>query len=274
MLKISLERLNDIHSQEDEETNIENKLAILPKNKDIQITDLSFSYTGAENELSLKNVSLFIPAHKVTAIVGESGCGKTTLIKLLQGFYEPMQGEILVGGRSLSDINPHTWRAATGSVMQDSFIFSDTIAGNIAVSTDKIDDKRMKEAARMACIDDFINSLPLGYDTIIGMEGKGISQGQRQRILIARAIYKNPDYIFLDEATNSLDATNEANIMSNLLDFYKGRTVVVSAHRLSTIRDADQIVVMRSGEIVECGTHDSLLEKHGKYYELVKNQMT
>ncbi len=272
--KISLERLNDIHSQEDEETNIENKLAFLPENKDIQITDLSFSYTGAENKLSLNKVSLFIPAHKVTAIVGESGCGKTTLIKLLQGFYEPMQGKILVGGRFLSDINPHTWRAATGSVMQDSFIFSDTIAGNIAVSTDKIDDKRMKEAARMACIDDFINSLPLGYDTIIGMEGKGISQGQRQRILIARAIYKNPDYIFLDEATNSLDATNEAKIMSNLLDFYKGRTVVVSAHRLSTIRDADQIVVMRGGEIVECGTHVSLLEKHGKYYELVKNQMT
>lgn len=272
--KISLERLNDIHSQEDEETNIENKLSVLPENKDIQIKDLSFSYTGAESEMSLSNVTFFIPAHKVTAIVGESGCGKTTLIKLLQGFYEPMQGEILVGGRLLSDINPHTWRAATGSVMQDSFIFSDTIAGNIAVSTDTIDDKRMKEAARMACIDDFISSLPLGYNTIIGMEGKGISQGQRQRILIARAIYKNPDYIFLDEATNSLDATNEATIMSNLLDFYKGRTVVVSAHRLSTIRDADQIVVMGSGEIVERGTHASLLEKHGRYYELVKNQMT
>lgn len=271
--KISLERLNDIHSQDDEESNIEEKLSTLPQNHDIKIDDLSFSYTGVESEMSLNHVSLFIPAHKVTAIVGESGCGKTTLIKLLQGFYEPTHGSIHVGSHSLADINPHTWRAATGSVMQDSFIFSDTIAGNIAISADKIDEPRMREAARMACIDDFINSLPLGYDTIIGMEGKGLSQGQRQRILIARAIYKNPAYIFLDEATNSLDATNEANIMSNLLKFYEGRTVVVSAHRLSTIRDADQIVVMKNGEIMEYGTHESLLEKRGKYYELIKNQM-
>lgn len=272
--KISLERLNEIHSQDDEETDIEKKHLTLPTERGIEIKDLSFSYNGSEHELALKNVSLYIPAHRVTAIVGESGCGKTSLIKLLQGFYDPMCGSIKVGGISLSDINPHTWRNATGSVMQDSFIFSDTIAGNIGIIADEIDEKRMKDAARMARIDEFVDSLPLGYDTIIGMEGKGVSQGQRQRILIARAIYKNPEYIFLDEATNSLDATNEANIMANLQQFYKGRTVVVCAHRLSTIRNADQIVVMDGGEIVERGTHESLLKKRGRYYELVKHQMT
>ena len=271
--KISLERLNEIHSQDDEETNIDKKLSTLPKEHDIEIKDLSFSYTGSERELALKNISLSIPAHKVTAIVGESGCGKTTLIKLLQGFYEPTHGTIKVGGTILSDINPHTWRAATGSVMQDSFIFSDTIANNIAVNSDETDKEQMKNAAHMARIDDFVESLPLGYDTIIGMEGKGVSQGQRQRILIARAIYKNPKYIFLDEATNSLDATNEAKIMDNLRQFYEGRTVVISAHRLSTVRDADQIIVMNAGEIVERGNHYSLLKKRGRYYELVKHQI-
>lgn len=271
--RISLERLNEIHSQDDEETNIEKKLSHLPTKRDIEITDLSFSYSGSEDELSLKNVSLYIPAHQVTAIVGESGCGKTTLIKLLQGFYEPTHGNIRVGDVNLCNINPHIWRAATGSVMQDSFIFSDSIANNIAVNSDEIDKEQMMNAAHMAHIDEFIQSLPLGYDTVIGMEGKGVSQGQRQRILIARAIYKNPEYIFLDEATNSLDATNEAKIMENLHQFYKGRTVVVSAHRLSTICNADQIVVMSHGEIVERGNHESLLKKQGKYYELVKHQL-
>lgn len=271
--KISLERLNEIHSQDDEETDIDKKLSTLPEDHDIVIKDLSFSYTGSERELALKNISLYIPAHKVTAIVGESGCGKTTLIKLLQGFYQPMSGSIKIGGKDLSMINPHIWRAATGSVMQDSFIFSDSIANNIAVNSDETDKKRMMNAARMAHIDDFIKSLPLGYDTIIGMEGNGVSQGQRQRILIARAIYKNPEYIFLDEATNSLDATNEAMIMENLRHFYEGRTVVVSAHRLSTVRDADQIIVMNSGEIVEQGNHETLLKKRGRYYELVKHQI-
>ncbi len=271
--KISLERLNEIHSQDDEETNIDKKLSSLPIENDIVIKDLSFSYTGSERELALKNISLSIPAHKVTAIVGESGCGKTTLIKLLQGFYEPTHGSIKVGGIMLSDINPHTWRAATGSVMQDSFIFSDTIANNIAVNSDETDEEQMMNAAHMARIDDFVESLPMGYDTIIGMEGKGVSQGLRQRILIARAIYKNPKYIFLDEATNSLDATNEAKIMDNLRQFYEGRTVVISAHRLSTVRDADQIIVMNGGEIVERGNHDSLLKKRGQYYELVRHQI-
>lgn len=271
--KISLERLNEIHSQDDEETGIDKKLPVLPEGRDVEIEDLSFSYNGAESEMALKDVSLSIPAHKVTAIVGESGCGKTTLVKLLQGFYEPTRGSIMVGGVRLADINPHVWRAATGSVMQDSFIFSDTIENNIAVNTDETDKKQMENAARMACIDDFVKSLPKGYDTVIGMEGKGVSQGQRQRVLIARAIYKNPEYIFLDEATNSLDATNEARIMDNLRQFYKGRTVVVSAHRLSTVRDADQIVVMDGGRIVERGNHKSLLSRRGRYYELVKHQM-
>lgn len=271
--KISLERLNEIHSQDDEETDIDTKLPSLPVERGIEIRDLSFSYNGSEHELALKNISLSIPAHQVTAIVGASGCGKTTLIKLLQGFYEPTRGSIKVGGTQLSDINPHTWRAATGSVMQDSFIFSDTIANNISVNSDETDKERMLMAARMARIDDFVKSLPLGYDTVIGMEGKGVSQGQRQRILMARAIYKNPQYIFLDEATNALDATNEAGIMQNLRNFYKGRTVVVSAHRLSTIRDADKIVVMDGGSIVEQGRHESLLKKKGKYYELIRHQM-
>lgn len=271
--KISLERLNEIHAQDDEETDIDKKQAQLPTNRDIEIRKLSFSYDGSEDNLSLKNISLSIPAHKVTAIVGESGCGKTTLIKLLQGFYEPLHGSIKIGGTPLSDLNPHTWRAATGSVMQDSFIFSDTIEGNITISAEEVDKSRMKGAAAMACIGDYIDSLPLGYNTVIGMEGKGVSQGQRQRILIARAIYKNPEYIFLDEATNSLDATNESRIMENLREFYQGRTVIVSAHRLSTVRDADQIVVMSHGEIVERGTHEVLLQKRGKYYNLVKNQM-
>ena len=271
--KISLERLNEIHSQDDEETDIESKCLTLPDRKDIHIDNMSFSYSGADNEMVLKNLSLHIPAHKVTAIVGESGCGKTTLIKLLQGFYEPTFGKIKVGNIELGQINPHTWRAATGSVMQDSFIFSDTIAWNIAVNSDEADLERIKDAARIARIDEFVESLPLGYDTIIGMEGKGVSQGQRQRILIARAIYKNPEYIFLDEATNSLDATNEACIMENLDKFYKGRTVVISAHRLSTVRRADQIVVMEKGKIVEKGDHFSLLNQKGKYYELIRNQM-
>ena len=271
--KISLERLNEVHSQDDEETGIEVKRTELPYDRDIEIEHLSFSYNGSEQELALKDISLHIPAHKVTAIVGESGCGKTTLVKLLQGFYDPTRGSIRVGGTALSDINPHVWRASTGSVMQDSFIFSDSIADNIAVNAEESDRERIKYAGRIARIDDFVATLPLGYDTVIGMEGKGISQGQRQRILIARAVYKNPEYIFLDEATNSLDAINEAAIMDNLQKFYEGRTVVISAHRLSTIREADQIVVMEKGEIVERGKHQELLERKGVYYELIRNQI-
>jgi len=272
--KISLERLNEVNSQDDEETGIEKKKTEISSDIGITVNNISFSYNGSPSDFVLKNISIKIPANKVTAIVGESGCGKTTLIKLLQGFYAPTCGSINVGGTTLMDINPHSWRAATGSVLQDSYIFSDTIAGNIAINKEIADSKRMKIAAHLACIDSFINSLPLGYETIIGKDGKGISQGQRQRILLARAIYKDPIYMFLDEATNSLDATTEAQIMHNLRKFYKGRTVVVSAHRLSTIKDADNIIVMCKGKVVEQGSHSELLNEKKYYYRLIKNQVS
>ena len=271
--KISLERLNEIHAQEDEEQDIANKTSILPKDKSIYIDHLRFSYEGSERNYALDDVSLVIPEHKVTAIVGESGSGKTTLIKLMQGFYQPNSGSIKIGNLNLNIINPHLWRSRTGSVMQDSFLFSDSIANNIALNTDDVDTERLYHAAIMANADEFISALPLGYNTKIGMEGSGISQGQRQRLLIARAIYKNSEYIFFDEATNSLDATNEHTIMDNLHEFYKGKTVVIAAHRLSTVKDADQIVVMKQGHIVEIGTHEELVEKRGDYYILVKNQL-
>ncbi len=272
--KISLERLNEIHSQEDEETNIDTKLYMLPPKRDIKIDHVKFSYSGAERDYALNDVTIEIPAKKVTAIVGESGCGKTTIIKLLQGFYVPNSGKITLGGVRLDAINPHLWRSVTGSVMQESFIFSDTIAKNIALSTDDVDPNRLYNACIMANADGFISEMPMGYNTKIGMDGNGVSQGQRQRIMIARAIYKNPEYLFFDEATNSLDATNESEIMSNLRKFYKGKTVVVAAHRLSTIKDADQIVVMKHGQVVEIGNHKDLIEKGGEYYTLVKNQMS
>lgn len=271
--KISLERLNEIHAQEDEETGITGKNTSLPKDKSIYINRLKFNYEGSERNYTLDDISLVIPEYKVTAIVGESGSGKTTLIKLMQGFYQPNSGSIKVGNLNLNSINPHLWRSKTGSVMQDSFIFSDTIANNIALNTDEIDRKRLYHAAVMANIDEFISEFPLGYNTKIGMEGVGISLGQRQRLLIARAIYKNPEYIFFDEATNSLDATNERIIMDNLKDFYKGRTVVIAAHRLSTVMNSDQIIVMKQGRIVEVGTHIELVKKQGYYYMLVKNQL-
>ena len=271
--KISLERLNEIHAQEDEEHDIDMKMSRLPKNRSIEIKNLTFSYSGAERDYAVREINLSIPEQKVTALVGESGCGKSTLIKLLQGFYTPNSGSIRVGGMPLNAINPHLWRSRTGSVMQESFIFSDTIARNIALDTDEIDVERMYDAAILANADEFISAMPMGYNTKIGMEGNGVSQGQRQRILIARAIYKNPEYLFFDEATNALDATNERLIMTNLYDFYKGKTVVVAAHRLSTVMNADQIVVMKKGRIVEVGTHRELVERRGEYYALVKNQL-
>lgn len=271
--KISLERLNEVHRRKDEEQGIYGKLSVLPENHDIRLENVTFSYSGAERDYALENVTMAIPEHKVTAIVGASGSGKTTVIKLLQGFYSPNKGCIKIGETPLGMINPHLWRSRTGSVMQESYIFSDTIAKNIAVSTENVDKERLRHAVKVANIDDFIHSLPMGYNTKIGMEGNGVSQGQRQRILIARAVYKNPEFIFLDEATNSLDSNNESVIMHNLQKFYEGKTVVIVAHRLSTVRHADNIIVMDEGHIVEEGTHEELTRKRGVYYSLVHNQL-
>lgn len=271
--KISLERLNEVHGKPDEEQDIASKLSVLPEKRELRMENVCFSYDGADRDYVLDNVSLVIPEHKVTAIVGASGSGKTTLVKLMLGFYSPNKGAVKVGDASLENINPHLWRAKTGAVMQDGFIFSETIAQNIVVGEEQVDVERLRHAVTVANIRDFIDSLPLGYNTKIGMEGNGISQGQKQRLLIARAVYKNPEFLFFDEATNALDANNEKEIMEHLHEFYKGKTVVVVAHRLSTVKDADKIVVLDKGCIVEEGTHRELTERKGLYYRLVKNQL-
>ena len=271
--KISTERLNEVHQKEDEEKDIQYKQDNLEKGQDIIFRDVSFSYSGAHRDYALEKLSITIPAGQVTAIVGTSGSGKTTLVKLLQGFYEPLDGVIQIGDTPLNQINPHTWRSKIGSVMQDGFIFSDTIAKNIALGEETIDGNKLLYAAKTANIDDYIQSLPLKYYTKIGNEGNGLSQGQRQRILIARAVYKNPEYLFLDEATNSLDTRNEQDIMDNLSQFFAGKTVVIVAHRLSTVKNADQIIVIDKGKIVEQGTHKTLIDAHGDYYTLVKSQL-
>ena len=271
--KISLERLNEIHNREDEEQSISEKIIEIPENADITIKDLSFSYDGAERNYALNGINLIIPKNRITAIVGTSGSGKTTLIKLLLNFYNPNKGEILIDKYSLSDINPHLWRHHTGAVMQDGFIFSDTIANNIAAGEETVDKSKLLHAVETANIREYIEGLPLKYNTKIGMDGSGISMGQRQRFLIARAVYKNPDFLFFDEATNALDANNEQIIMNNLSDFYKGKTVVIVAHRLSTVQNADNIVVLEKGKVIEEGTHAELTEKRGAYYTLVRNQL-
>jgi ATP-binding cassette subfamily B protein len=271
--KISLERLNEIHNKDDEEQTVENKLNELSANRTLQLENVCFSYDGAERNYVLEDLSLNIPQNKITAIVGASGSGKTTIIKLLLGFYPPVKGKIKIGDTPLDDINPHLWRKKAGAVMQDGFIFSDTIANNIAVGEETIDKKRLLYAVETANIKEFIESLPLKYNSKIGMEGNGISQGQRQRMLIARAVYKNPEFLFFDEATNALDANNERIIMDNLTNFYREKTVVIVAHRLSTVQNADNIIVLDKGKIVEEGTHKELTEKRGAYYTLVKNQL-
>lgn len=270
--KISLERLGDIHTQGDEHENDDEKIFSLPSCKNIDVDNVTFSYSGGEQDLVLKGISLHIPENKVTAIVGKSGCGKTTLIKLLQGFYEPTSGQILVGDTPLNNIRKRVWREEIGAVMQDGYIFSDTIANNMIVYS-SLDKARLEDAAEKVNMKDFIKNLPQGYNTKIGNDGLQLSQGQRQRILLARVIYKNPNYIFLDEATNALDTQNEYDIMRNIRESFQGHTTVIVAHRLSTIRNADNIVVMDEGKIVEEGRHDELIEKKGHYYNLVQAQI-
>lgn len=272
--RISLERLGEVHFREDEDKLNENRLTELPEgDRSIHIRNLNFSYLGPAAPPVLKDLNLDIAQNQVTAIVGESGSGKTTLLKLLLGYYDMQQGSISIGHTNLKNISTYVWRRHCGAVMQDGFIFSDTIAENIAVKDERIDKKRLLYAARLANVQEFAEEQCAGYNTKIGQEGSGLSQGQKQRILIARAIYRDPDYLFFDEATNSLDANNERKILENMNTFFKGRTVVVVAHRLSTVKNADKIVVLDKGKIVEEGTHRELVEKQGYYYHLVKNQL-
>ena len=269
--KISLERLSEIHLSDNEETVNDQRMNIIPDG-DIRLENLSFRYTPISEKV-LENVNLTIPRGKTTAIVGTSGSGKTTLIKLLLGFYEPIEGMIRVGDHTLNNIHKKTWREKCGVVMQEGYIFSDTIAANIAESDERIDFSKVIASATTANIMDMVHALPLGFNTVIGAKGNGLSQGQKQRLLIARAVYKNPEFIFFDEATNALDANNEMVIMDNLNKFMKDRTAIIVAHRLSTVKHADQIIVLHDGKINEIGNHEQLVELRGQYFTLVKNQL-
>jgi len=271
--KMSLDRLAEVHNLEEEEPEPEMKVRKLPDKKDIYINSLSYQYEGPRSPFALKDIDMFIEENKITAIVGTSGSGKTTLLKMLLGFYHPVAGEILIGDTRLSNLSLKVWREKVGAVMQDGFLFPDTIAANIAPGSEDINEERLIKAVEIANIKGFIESLPLGYNTKIGANGHGLSEGQKQRLLIARVIYKDPDIIIFDEATNSLDANNEKVIVENLTEFFENKTVIVVAHRLSTVRDADKIVVLDSGRIIEAGTHESLIVKKGAYYNLVKNQL-
>jgi ATP-binding cassette subfamily B protein len=262
--QISIDRLGEIHNMEDEEKPEDEKLTEVPENAAIKLNNISFRYTGGLEPV-LKNLTLEIPSNKTTAIVGVSGSGKTTLMKLLLGFYQVDKGEIMINNFNLKNISPKEWRRNCGVVMQEGYIFNDTIAKNIAVGEDYVDKEKLNHAINVANISD--------YNTKIGSEGSGLSTGQKQRLLIARSVYKNPKYLFFDEATSALDANNEKVIMENLNSFFKDKTAVVIAHRLSTVQNADQIVVLDKGKIIEKGNHKELIELKGNYYHLVKNQL-
>ena len=271
--KISLERLSEIQEKDDEEPANEERIREIPENADIEFRHVVFQYDGPHSDKVLNNIDLVIPADKVTAIVGASGSGKTTMLKMMLGFYAPVEGEVTLAGKKISRYSASCWRRECGTVMQEGYVFSDTIADNIGVSDEIPDMKRVRQAAEIANIDTFVEELPLGYNTRIGADGHGLSTGQKQRLLIARAAYKDAKYLFFDEATNSLDANNERTIMERLDKLFKGKTVVIVAHRLSTVKNADNIVVLDHGKIVEQGTHIELTAKRGYYYELVKNQL-
>ena len=270
--KISLDRMSEITQMPSEEINDSQTLYQIPSKSDIVIENLSFRYSPVSQPI-LHNIYLTIPRGKITAIVGLSGSGKTTLLKLLLGFYPPSNGKIMLGNVPLGAINTKVWRSKCGTVMQEGYIFSDTIASNIGESDQSINYQKLEKALHIANIDEYVHSLPLSYNTNIGAKGNGLSQGQKQRILIARAVYKNPEFLFFDEATNALDSNNEKIIMENLNAFFEQKTVIVVAHRLSTVKNADQIVVLNQGRIAEIGTHQTLVQQKGLYFGLVQNQL-
>ena len=270
--KISLDRLGEIHNKEDEEKIGEQKIINIPEDSDIHLKNITFRYIGGLEPV-IKELSVTIPANKVTAIVGVSGSGKTTLMKLLLKFYNLDKGEVVIDNHNLTNISQKAWRAHCGVVMQEGYIFNDTIAKNIAVGDDFVDHKKLIHATHVANIKPFIDELPLGFNTKIGLEGTGLSTGQKQRLLIARAVYKNPKFLFFDEATSALDANNEKVIMENLNTFFTNKTVVIIAHRLSTVKNAHQIIVLDKGTVIEKGNHQELTKLKGSYYHLVKNQL-
>ncbi len=270
--KISLDRLNEIHDK-GEEDDFEDQISVLPNDKSIVLKNISFSYTGLSEDNVLKDINLTVPAGKKTAIVGLSGSGKSTLLKLMLKVYEPTWGEIMVGDTPIKSVKNSFWRGECGIVSQEGFLFSDTIANNISISDERVDKEKLRRAVTISNIKEFIEGLPLKYNTKVGQDGNGISQGQKQRLLIARAVYKNPQYIFFDEATNSLDAHNESEILKQLDNFLDGKTVVSVAHRLSTVKNADQIIVLKEGKIIESGNHETLISLQGEYFRLVKEQL-